>query len=41
MASPNHASIVVCTPCYGGVVTQGYMLSTTNLMIQGISPASP
>ena len=36
MASPNHASIVVCTPCYGGVVTQGYMLSTTNLMIQGI-----
>ena len=36
MASPNHATVVVCTPCYGGVVTQGYMLSTTNLMIQGI-----
>ena len=36
MASPKHASIVVCTPCYGGVVTQGYMLSTTNLMMQGV-----
>ena len=36
MATPNLANIVVCTPCYGGVVTQGYMLSTTNLMLQGI-----
>ena len=36
MAPPTAASIVVCTPCYGGVVTQGYMLSTTNLMIEGI-----
>ncbi len=36
MAIRSSASIVVCTPCYGGVVTQGYMLSTTNLMIQGI-----
>ncbi len=36
MASCTHANIVICTPCYGGLVTQGYMLSVTNLMMQGI-----
>ena len=36
MAPALQANLVVCTPCYGGVVTQGYMLSVTNLMMQGI-----
>jgi hypothetical protein len=30
------ANIVVCTPCYGGMVTHGYMLATTNLLLLGI-----
>jgi len=33
---PITANIMVCTPCYGGVVTHGYMLATTNLMLLGI-----
>lgn len=36
MALPDQTNIVICTPCYGGMVTQGYMLSVTNLMMQGI-----
>ncbi len=35
MALSKDTHIVVCTPCYGGLVTQGYMLSTTNLLLLG------
>jgi hypothetical protein len=35
MALPKDLHIVVCTPCFGGLVTQGYMLSTTNLLLLG------
>ncbi len=35
MPLPKDFNLVVCTPCYGGVVTQGYMLSTTNLLLIG------
>ncbi len=35
MTLPKDLHIVVCTPCYGGLVTQGYMLSTTNLLLLG------
>jgi hypothetical protein len=35
MTLPTDLNLVVCTPCYGGVVTQGYMLSTTNLLLIG------
>jgi hypothetical protein len=35
MALPNNLHIVICTPCFGGLVTQGYMLSTTNLLLLG------
>ncbi len=35
MALPRDLHIVVCTPCFGGLVTQGYMLSTTNLLLLG------
>ena len=36
MDEPLAANIVVCTPCYGGLVTQGYMLSATNLLMLGM-----
>ena len=35
MPLPKDLHIVVCTPCFGGLVTQGYMLSTTNLLLLG------
>jgi hypothetical protein len=35
MALPKDLHIVVCTPCFGGLVTQGYMLATTNLLLLG------
>ena len=35
MALSKDMHIVVCTPCFGGLVTQGYMLSTTNLLLLG------
>jgi hypothetical protein len=35
MQLPNDLHIVVATPCFGGLVTQGYMLSTTNLLLLG------
>jgi hypothetical protein len=35
MALPKDLHIVVCTPCFGGLVTQGYMLSTANLLLLG------
>ena len=35
MALSQDLHIVVCTPCFGGLVTQGYMLSTTNLLLLG------
>lgn len=35
MALPQDLNIVICTPCYGGLVTQGYMLATTNLLLMG------
>ncbi len=33
---PAALHIVVCTPCFGGLVHQGYMLSTTNLLLLGV-----
>lgn len=30
------ANVMVCTPCYGGLVTHGYMRATTNLMLLGM-----
>ncbi len=36
MTESSSANIVICTPCYGGLVTHGYMLATTNLMLLGI-----
>jgi len=35
MALPKDLHIVVSTPCFGGLVTQGYMLSTANLLLIG------
>ncbi len=35
MQLPKDLHIVVCTPCFGGLVTQGYMLATTNLLMLG------
>ena len=35
MQLPKNLHIVVCTPCFGGLVTQGYMLSTINLLLLG------
>ncbi len=35
MQLPKDLHIVIGTPCFGGVVTQGYMLSTTNLLMLG------
>ena len=35
MQRPENLHIVVCTPCFGGMVTQGYMLSAINLMLLG------
>lgn len=35
MSLPPDLNIVVCTPCFGGLVTQGYMLATTNLLLLG------
>jgi hypothetical protein len=32
---PQGLHVVVCTPCFGGLVTQGYMLATTNLLMLG------
>ena len=36
MTAANPTNIVICTPCFGGLVTQGYMLATTNLLMLGI-----
>jgi hypothetical protein len=33
---PTALHIVVCTPCFGGMVHQGYMLSATNLLLLGV-----
>ena len=35
MQLPANLHIVVCTPCFGGMVAQGYMLSTVNLLLLG------
>ncbi len=35
MQLPQDLHIVVCTPCFGGLVSQGYMLATTNLLMLG------
>jgi hypothetical protein len=35
MALPNNLNIIICTPCFGGLVTQGYMLATANLLMLG------
>ncbi len=35
MQIPKNLHIVVATPCFGGLVTQGYMLSTINLLLAG------
>ncbi len=35
MPLPKDLHIVVCTPCFGGMVMQGYMLATTNLLLLG------
>ena len=36
MQLPKDLHIVIATPCFGGLVTQGYMLSTTNLLMLGM-----
>lgn len=36
MQLPKDLHIVVCTPCFGGLVHQGYMLATTNLLMLGM-----
>ena len=36
MSLPKNLHIVIATPCFGGLVTQGYMLSTTNLLMLGM-----
>ena len=35
MQLPQNLHVVVCTPCFGGLVTQAYMLSTINLLLAG------
>jgi hypothetical protein len=35
MQLPENFHVVVCTPCFGGLVHQGYMLATTNLLMLG------
>lgn len=35
MPLPKDFHVVVGTPCFGGLVTQGYMLATTNLLMLG------
>jgi hypothetical protein len=33
---PAGLHVVVCTPCFGGMVHHGYMLATTNLLLLGL-----
>ena len=35
MQLPPETHIVICTPCFGGLVTQGYMRSTTTILMLG------